>query len=219
LLPRIRTSDLERTPIGNVTPIVDAVNRGASDIHFDARNGDMRVRMRVDGVVLDPTTVPAKLTAGLVSRIKIMAELDIAERRVPQDGRIALNVDGRGIDIRVSTLPVIRGESVVMRMLDKDRVVLDLASLGMRDGDRQLLMNAVGKVHGAILTTGPTGAGKTTTPYALLNEVNKPDRTVISIEDPVEFEVDGIKQIPVNPKAGLTFASGLPRWSGRTPTR
>jgi type IV pilus assembly protein PilB len=189
--------------------IADAVNRGASDIHFDARNGDMRVRMRVDGVVLDPTTVPAKLTAGLVSRIKIMAELDIAERRIPQDGRIALNVDGRGIDIRVSTLPVIRGESVVMRILDKDRVVLDLASLGMRDGDRQLLMKAVGQVHGAIITTGPTGAGKTTTLYALLNEVNKPDRTVISIEDPVEFEVDGIKQIPVNAKAGLTFASGL----------
>ncbi len=189
--------------------IADAVSRGASDIHFDARQGDMRVRMRVDGVVLDPTTVPAKLTAGLVSRIKIMAELDIAERRVPQDGRIALSVGGRQVDIRVSTLPVIRGESVVMRILDKERVTLELAHLGMRDADRELLLAAIRKTHGAVLATGPTGAGKTTTLYALLGEVNKPDRTVISIEDPVEFEVDGIKQIPVNPKAGLSFASGL----------
>ena len=189
--------------------IADAVGRGASDIHFDSRQGDMRVRMRVDGVVLEPTTVPAKMTSGLVSRIKIMAELDIAERRVPQDGRIALSVDGRAVDIRVSTLPVVRGESVVMRILDKERVVLDLESLGMRPQDRDLLIKGVSKVHGAVLATGPTGAGKTTTLYALLNYVNTPDRTVISIEDPVEFEVDGIKQIHVNPKAGLTFASGL----------
>jgi type IV pilus assembly protein PilB len=189
--------------------IADAIARGASDIHFDARNGDMHVRMRVDGVVMEPTTVPEKLTSGLVSRIKIMAELDIAERRVPQDGRIALTVEDRQVDIRVSTLPVVRGESVVMRILDKERVVLDLGQLGMRPEDRDLLLRGVGKVHGAILTTGPTGAGKTTTLYALLNEVNRPDRTVIAIEDPVEFEIDGIKQIHVNPKAGLTFASGL----------
>jgi type IV pilus assembly protein PilB len=202
---------------GNDAPVVklinsiiaDAVSRGASDIHFDSRQGDMRVRMRVDGVVLDPTTVPAKLTSGLVSRIKIMAELDIAERRIPQDGRIALSVDGRSVDIRVSTLPVVRGESVVMRILDKERVVLDLGQLGMRPQDQELLVRGVSKVHGAVLATGPTGAGKTTTLYALLNYVNTPDRTVISIEDPVEFEVDGIKQIHVNPKAGLTFASGL----------
>jgi type IV pilus assembly protein PilB len=189
--------------------IADAVNRGASDIHFDARAGDMRVRMRVDGVVLDPTTVPRRLVPGLVSRIKIMAELDIAERRVPQDGRVALNVDSRHIDIRVSTLPVIRGESVVMRILDKERVVLELEQLGMRAEDRELLRGKVGQVHGAVLVTGPTGAGKTTTLYALLKEINTPDRTVISIEDPVEYEVDGVKQIHLNPKAGLTFASGL----------
>ena len=189
--------------------IADAVNRGASDIHFDPGSGALQVRYRVDGVMIDSTTVPKSLVAGLVSRIKIMAELDIAERRAPQDGRIALTVDGRPIDIRVSTLPVIRGESVVMRILDKGRVVLDLDSLGMRAEDRELLMRSVGQIQGAVLATGPTGAGKTTTLYALLKAVNIPEKTLISIEDPVEYEVDGVKQIPVNPAARLTFASGL----------
>jgi type IV pilus assembly protein PilB len=189
--------------------IADAVNRGASDIHFDPRKGDMQVRYRVDGVVIDSTKVPRKLVAGLVSRIKIMAELDIAERRVPQDGRVELTVDGRHIDIRVSTLPIMRGESVVMRILDKERMVLDLESLGMRSEDRELLLRSVGQIQGAVLATGPTGAGKTTTLYALLNAVNTPDKTLISIEDPVEYEVEGVKQVHVNPKAGLTFASGL----------
>ena len=189
--------------------IADAVGRGASDIHFDPRREAMQVRYRVDGVMVDSTTVPNNLVPGLVSRIKIMAELDIAERRVPQDGRIALDVDSRHIDIRVATLPVIRGESVVMRILDKDRVVLDLESLGMRPEDQQLVLDAVGQIQGAILATGPTGTGKTTTLYALLRELNTPDRTLISIEDPVEYEVDGIKQIHVNHSAGVTFASGL----------
>ena len=189
--------------------IADAVNRGASDIHFDPHKGAMHIRYRVDGVMIDTTTVPKNLVAGLISRIKIMAELDIAERRAPQDGRVALVVDGRHIDIRVSTLPVIRGESVVMRILDKDRVLLDLGTLGMRPQDRELLSRAVGGTQGAILATGPTGAGKTTTLYALLNAVNSPEKTLISIEDPVEYEIEGIKQIHVNPNAGLTFASGL----------
>jgi type IV pilus assembly protein PilB len=189
--------------------IADAVNRGASDIHFDPGSGALQVRYRVDGVMIDSTTVPKRVAAGLVSRIKIMAELDIAERRAPQDGRVALTVDDRHIDIRVSTLPVIRGESVVMRILDKGRVVLDLDSLGMRAEDRELLMRSVGQIQGAVLATGPTGAGKTTTLYALLKAVNIPEKTLISIEDPVEYEVDGVKQIPVNPSARLTFASGL----------
>jgi type IV pilus assembly protein PilB len=189
--------------------IADAVNRGASDIHFDPRKGDMQVRYRVDGVVVDSTKVPRKLVPGLVSRIKIMAELDIAERRVPQDGRVELTVDGRHIDIRVSTLPIMRGESVVMRILDKENMILELESLGMRAEDREVLLRAVGQIQGAVLATGPTGAGKTTTLYALLNAVNTPDKTLISIEDPVEYEVEGVKQIHVNPKAGLTFASGL----------
>jgi type IV pilus assembly protein PilB len=189
--------------------IGDAVNRGASDIHFDPWRESMQVRYRVDGVMVESTTVPNNLVPGLISRIKIMAELDIAERRVPQDGRVALDVDGRHIDIRVAVLPVIRGESIVMRVLDKDRVVLDLSSLGMREQDQRLVLDAVGQIQGAILATGPTGTGKTTTLYALLRELNTPDRTLISIEDPVEYEVDGIKQIHVNHTAGVTFASGL----------
>jgi type IV pilus assembly protein PilB len=189
--------------------VADAVDRGASDIHFDSRDGDMRVRFRVDGVVIDSTTVARRLVPGLISRIKIMAELDIAERRLPQDGRIGLTVDGRYIDIRVATLPVMRGESVVMRILDKDRVVMELDHLGMEPKDRQLLEHSITRVHGAILATGPTGAGKTTTLYAALNEVNSPDRTLIAIEDPVEYELEGVKQVQVNAKTGLTFASGL----------
>lgn len=189
--------------------IADAVNRGASDIHFDPRREEMQVRYRVDGVMLDSTKVPNKLVPGIISRIKIMAELDIAERRVPQDGRVALEVDDRHVDIRVAVLPVIRGESVVMRILDKGRVALELSSLGMREQDRELVLRAVSQIQGAILATGPTGTGKTTTLYALLRELNTPERTLISIEDPVEYEVDGVKQIHVNDSAGVTFASGL----------
>jgi type IV pilus assembly protein PilB len=189
--------------------IADAVNRGSSDIHFDPHKGGMQVRYRVDGVMIESTTIPKSLVAGLVSRIKIMAELDIAERRVPQDGRVALNVDGRHVDIRISTLPVIRGESIVMRILDKDRAVLDLESLGMRAADRDVLLDAIAQPQGAVLATGPTGTGKTTTLYALLTTLNTPDKTVIGIEDPVEYEVEGVKQINVNAATGVTFASGL----------
>ncbi len=189
--------------------IADAVGRGASDIHFDPRDGDMRVRFRVDGVVVDSATVPRRLAPGLVSRIKIMAELDIAERRAPQDGRIGLTVDGRYVDIRVATLPVVRGESVVMRILDKERVVGDLDLLGMQAADRALLERSIRQLHGAVLATGPTGAGKTTTLYAALSEINTPDRTLITIEDPVEYELEGVKQVQVNPAAGVTFVRGL----------
>jgi type IV pilus assembly protein PilB len=189
--------------------IADAVGRGASDIHFDPRNGDMRVRFRVDGVVVDSATVPRRLAPGLVSRIKIMAELDIAERRAPQDGRIGLTVDGRYVDIRVATLPVVRGESVVMRVLDKERVVAELDLLGMEAADRGLLERSITQLHGAVLVTGPTGAGKTTTLYAALSEINTPDKTLITIEDPVEYELEGVKQVQVNAAAGVTFVRGL----------
>ena len=189
--------------------IADAVARGASDIHFDPQNDDMRVRFRIDGVAVDTATVPKRLAPGLVSRIKIMADLDIAERRAPQDGRIGLTVDGRYIDIRVATLPIVHGESVVVRILDKDRVVAELSLLGMEKGDRELLERPTKQLHGAVLVTGPTGAGKTTTLYAILSEINTPDRTLITIEDPVEYELDGVKQVQVNPTSGLTFVSGL----------
>jgi type IV pilus assembly protein PilB len=189
--------------------IADAVGRGASDIHFDPRDGEMRIRFRIDGVVNDSTTVPKRLVAGLISRIKIMADLNIAERRIPQDGRIGLTVDGQFIDIRVATLPVMRGESAVMRILDKGRLVMDLDRLGMQAHDRELVERAITQIHGAVLVTGPTGAGKTTTLYAALAEVNTPDKTLIAIEDPVEYELDGVKQVQVNTRTGLTFASGL----------
>jgi type IV pilus assembly protein PilB len=191
------------------TLIADAVNRGTSDIHLDPSGGDLRVRFRVDGVVVDSATVPKRLATGLISRVKIMADLDIAERRVPQDGRIGLTVDGRFIDIRVATLPVMRGESAVLRILDKDRLIMELDELGMRRSDRDVLEQSVARSSGAVLVTGPTGSGKSTTLYATLAEINTPEKTLIAIEDPVEYELPGVKQIQVNPKVGLTFASGL----------
>ncbi len=189
--------------------VAEAVERGASDIHFDCETGPMRVRMRVDGVVSDSTTVQRAMVSGLVSRIKIMANLDIAERRLPQDGRIGLTVDGRYVDIRVATLPTVHGESVVMRVLDKGRGMLNLEGLGLRDDDLARLRTAVSQMNGCVLATGPTGSGKSTTLYAALSEINVPERTLITIEDPVEYELDGVKQVQVSPKVGLDFAAGL----------
>jgi type IV pilus assembly protein PilB len=189
--------------------IADAVRRGVSDVHFEPSGHDMRVRFRVDGVVFDSTTVPRHLISGLISRIKIMAELDIAEKRVPQDGRIGLSVDGNYVDLRVATLPTVRGEAVVMRVLDSRSIVMDLDALGMDEVDRARLQTAIRATHGAILVTGPTGSGKTTTLYAALTELNTPDQTLVTVEDPVEYELEGVKQVQVHPKAGLTFATGL----------
>jgi type IV pilus assembly protein PilB len=189
--------------------IADAVRRGVSDVHFEPSGHDMRVRFRVDGVVFDSTTVPRHLISGLVSRIKIMAELDIAEKRVPQDGRIGLSVDGNYVDLRVATLPTVRGEAVVMRVLDSRAIVMDLDGLGMDEDDRKRFQTALRATNGAILATGPTGSGKTTTLYAALGELNTPDKTLVTVEDPVEYELEGVKQVQVHPKAGLTFATGL----------
>jgi type IV pilus assembly protein PilB len=189
--------------------IADAVRRGVSDIHFEPSGHDMRVRFRVDGVVFDSTTVPRHLISGLISRVKIMAELDIAEKRMPQDGRIGLSVDGNYVDLRVATLPTVRGEAVVMRILDSRQILMDLDGLGMGEDDKRRFQATIAGTHGAILVTGPTGSGKTTTLYAGLTELNTPDRTVVTVEDPVEYELDGIKQVQVNPKTGLRFAAGL----------
>ncbi|HEX8856724.1 MAG TPA: ATPase, T2SS/T4P/T4SS family [Thermoleophilaceae bacterium] len=189
--------------------IADAVTQGASDIHFDPEGKDMRVRFRVDGVVSDSTTVPRSMVAGVVSRIKIMADLNISETRRPQDGRVSLVVEGRQVDIRVVTLPIVRGESVVMRILDRSNVVMDLESLGMADHERTAFEASIKRAHGSVLVTGPTGSGKTTTLYAALTAVNTPEKTMITIEDPVEYQLDGIKQVQVNPKVGLSFAAGL----------
>jgi type IV pilus assembly protein PilB len=189
--------------------IADAVRRGASDIHFEPRGAELRVRFRVDGLVVDTTTVPRTLTAGLVSRVKIMADLDIAEKRLPQDGRIGLTVDGNYVDLRVATLPVVRGESVVMRILDKQKALVDLDQIGMDEAVRDAFRDATKGAHGAILVTGPTGSGKTTTLYSGLMETNTPDKSIITIEDPVEYELEGVKQVQVNHRTGLSFASGL----------
>ena len=189
--------------------IADAVQRGASDIHFDPAERETRVRFRVDGVVQDSTTVPRRMVPGVVSRIKIMAELDISESRRPQDGRMGIKVDGRQVDIRVLTMPTVDGESVVMRVLDKESVVMDLDALGMQDDQRERFERAIRRSYGAVLVTGPTGSGKTTSLYAALTSVNSPDKTLITIEDPVEYHLDGVKQVQVNTKVDLTFATGL----------
>jgi type IV pilus assembly protein PilB len=189
--------------------IADAVRRGVSDIHFEPSGHDMRVRFRVDGVVFDSTTVPRHLISGLISRIKIMAELDIAEKRLPQDGRIGLSVDANYVDLRVATLPTVRGEAVIMRILDSRQIVMDLDGLGMEDDERKRFEAALKTTNGAILVTGPTGSGKTTTLYAGLSDLNSPHRTIVTVEDPVEYELDGVKQVQVNTKTGLTFATGL----------
>ena len=196
--------------------IAEAAERGASDIHFEpqpdahSRGGsDMRVRMRIDGVLSDQATVPRRMVSGVVSRIKIMGDLDISERRIPQDGRVGLTVEGRHIDVRVVTLPSVVGESVVLRILDKDNVRLRLESLGMHEHELDRFRRSFNRAHGAVLVTGPTGSGKSTTLYAALNELNSPERGIITIEDPVEYQIEGITQVQINPKAGLTFATGL----------
>jgi type IV pilus assembly protein PilB len=186
-----------------------AVERGASDIHFAPDGKEVRVRFRIDGVLQDITTVPRRMAAGVVSRVKIMAELDIAEKRLPQDGRIGLVVDGRHVDLRVVTLPSVHGEGIVMRVLDKSNVVVDLDKLGMDDHERERFEHSCRQTHGAVLVTGPTGSGKSTTLYAALQMLNTPEKNIITVEDPVEYEMSGLTQVQVSTKTGLTFAMGL----------
>jgi len=189
--------------------VAQAVERGASDVHMAPDGHEVRVRVRVDGIMQEITTVPRRMAAGVVSRVKIMAELDIAERRLPQDGRVSLTVEGRHIDLRVVTLPSVHGESIVMRILDKDSVVMKLEKLGMADAERERFEKAFHETHGAVLVTGPTGSGKSTTLYAALLALNTPEKNIITVEDPVEYELDGITQVQVSAKVGLNFATGL----------
>jgi type IV pilus assembly protein PilB len=165
--------------------------------------------MRIDGVLTDQTTVPRRMVSGVVSRIKIMSDLDISERRIPQDGRVGLTVEGRHVDVRVVTLPSVNGESVVLRILDKDNIRLELDKLGMQEHELDRFRKSFNRAHGAVLVTGPTGSGKSTTLYAALNELNTAERGIITIEDPVEYQIPGITQVQINPKAGLSFATGL----------
>ncbi len=189
--------------------VAQGVEQGASDIHLAPDGRELRVRFRVDGVLHDATTVPRRMAGGVISRVKIMAEMNIAERRMPQDGRVGLTVDRRHIDLRVVTLPSVHGEAIVMRVLDKESVVTSLDKLGFSDTDRNRFERACHETHGAVLVTGPTGSGKSTTLYAALQMLNTPEKNIITVEDPVEYEMEGLTQLQVAAKFGLTFAAGL----------
>lgn len=189
--------------------ILQAIRDGASDIHVEPDRRGVRVRYRVDGVLHETMTVPKYIQAPLISRLKIMANMNIAERRVPQDGAIPIRSENKDYDLRVSCLPTIYGEKIVMRILDKSNVLIGLAKLGFLPGVQARIEELVSQPNGMFLTTGPTGSGKTTTLYSILNKVNSIDKNIITIEDPVEYQLTGISQVQVHTKAGLTFASAL----------
>jgi len=186
-----------------------AVAEGASDIHFEPDENEMRIRFRIDGVLQETARVPKRMVAGVVSRIKIMSELDIAEKRLPQDGRVGVVVDDRRIDLRVTTLPTQAGEGASIRILDEAAALRTLDDLGMRGDQRERFEESFRQPYGAVLVTGPTGAGKSTTLYAALQDLNSVDKHIVTIEDPVEYRLAGVNQIGVHRKAGLTFATGL----------
>ena len=189
--------------------IADAVRRGVSDIHIEPYESGLVIRMRVDGVLKESLRMPAHVAPVVVSRIKVMARLDIAERRVPQDGRIGLTLGGKLLDVRVSTLPSRVGERVVLRILDKDTAGLSLDALGIDPASEAVLRSALAEPNGIILVTGPTGSGKTTTLYACLQHLNDGSRNILTVEDPVEYAIDGVGQTQVNSKVGMSFATGL----------
>jgi type IV pilus assembly protein PilB len=215
-----QADDTDLSSIGDIVedaPIVKFVNMlitqatqdRASDIHVEPTEHDLRIRFRIDGVLHEVMRSPRSIQAGVISRLKVMADINIAERRIPQDGRISMKVQGRSIDLRVATLPTVFGEKIVMRILDKGQALLRLEELGFLPETLARFENCYRKPYGAILVTGPTGSGKSTTLYAALNQVNEPDRNIITVEDPVEYRLPGINQVQVHPKAGLTFASAL----------
>lgn len=186
-----------------------ALETRASDIHIEPFDQSLVIRLRIDGVLQNIESPPVASTAAVISRIKLMAKLNIAERRLPQDGRIKIQMQGKEIDLRVSTTPTMYGESVVIRLLDKESVVFDFASLGFEEGNSKHFLEVLAKPHGIILITGPTGSGKSTTLYTALTTLNTPERKIITIEDPVEYQLNGVNQIQAKPQIGLTFASAL----------
>jgi len=202
---------LEEAPIVRlVTAIMtQAVGDRASDVHIEPTEKDVRIRFRVDGVLHEVMHSPKNIQGGLISRLKVMADLNIAEKRVPQDGRISMRVGGKQLDLRVATLPTVYGEKVVIRVLDKSNALLRLEDLGFLESSFERFQTSFRKPYGAILVTGPTGSGKSTSMYATLNILNQEDKNIITVEDPVEYRLAGVNQIQVNPKAGLTFASAL----------
>jgi type IV pilus assembly protein PilB len=202
-------------PKGNGTPelldeiIKKAVELQASDIHLEPREEYLRVRYRIDGMLQDALSIHKSKQAALISRVKVMVNLDIAESRLPQDGRTNLKINRKTIDLRVSTMPTLYGEKVVIRLLHRQDARLSLEELGMEKEDLELYKKMISKRNGIILSTGPTGSGKTTTLYATLTTLNSKEVNILTIEDPVEYQLPGINQVQVNPKAGLTFARGL----------
>ena len=203
--------DANATPVIKLLNLIllSAIRDRASDIHLEPFETEFKVRYRVDGVLYEMMPPPIQLARAVISRVKVMSDLDIAETRLPQDGRIELNVGGVAIDLRVSTLPTMYGESVVMRVLDRSNVSLDLEKIGLRPEELDIMQQLITKPNGIILVTGPTGSGKTTTLYSCLNEANEPDVKIITTEDPVEYNLDGIVQVPINDEIGVTFAACL----------
>ncbi|HEY4217926.1 MAG TPA: ATPase, T2SS/T4P/T4SS family [Gemmatimonadaceae bacterium] len=189
--------------------LIEALDARASDVHLEGYQDGLRVRYRVDGVLQNAPSPPPHLTAAIISRLKIMAELDIAERRLPQDGRIRLRLQNRQVDVRVSTVPTLRGESVVLRLLDKERGRISLTELGMAGDTLELFTEVISRPHGIVLVTGPTGSGKTTTLYAAVEMIRTGREKILTVEDPVEYELAGVPQVPVNEKVGMTFAGAL----------
>jgi type IV pilus assembly protein PilB len=208
----INDVDVTSTPVVKLVNLIllQAIKDKAADIHLEPFENNFKVRQRIDGVLYEiKPPPPPHLATALCSRIKVMANLDISERRLPQDGRIELNVGGRPVDIRVSTLPVMFGEAVVMRILDRSNVNLDLNALGIRPKDLEVIKALINKPNGVILVTGPTGSGKTTTLYSALSDINTIDRKIITNEDPVEYDLPGIIQVPINPEVEMTYAKAL----------
>ena len=206
----IRDMASEAPVIKLVNHIVNqAIDMGASDIHLEPFADDLILRYRIDGMLYEHEAPPKRLNSAIVTRIKIMAHLDIAERRLPQDGRIRIKSQGKDIDIRVSTLPTLFGESVVMRILDRGNIVVNLDHLGFPKRELELFQNLIHKPYGQILVTGPTGSGKTTTLYGSLEKINTPEKKIVTIEDPVEYQLRGVNQVHIRPQIGLTFANGL----------
>jgi type IV pilus assembly protein PilB len=216
-LPQDQLQDVDREIVDEDSPVVrmvnqiitQAVQQRASDIHIDPQSDGLRVRYRIDGVLRTERTLPKHMMGVIAARIKVLSKMNIAERRVPQDGRFHMEVDLRTVDVRVSTLPTAHGEKIVMRVLDVKTAINDLEKLGFQQENLEKFQRLIKLTHGIILITGPTGSGKTSTLYAALNRINNDEVNIITVEDPIEYQVEGINQVQVNPTTGMTFAAGL----------
>ncbi len=204
-------AESENAPVVKLVNLIisESVRTRANDVHIEPQEKDVRIRFRIDGVLHEVMRSPKKVQNGVISRIKILSKLDIAEKRLPQDGRFGLVIDGKAIDFRVATLPTIHGEKIVLRLLEKESILISLEDLGLEQDSLEIFSKSFNKPYGAIMVTGPTGCGKTTTLYAVLNVINSIEKNIITVEDPVEYRLAGCNQVQVSEKAGMTFAAGL----------